>query len=149
MGRRSGRESRAVIKSCRRIVLARSASWKICARLVGLSFLIVAEEQSLCIAENTRERVAEFMRDTGEHLTERGEFFGLQQLGLEDALGCEIAIDFDAAEALAFGAHDGAAGTLQDARHRAQELDLVAHAASSAPRASSRQRFANFSGSAA
>lgn len=47
------------------------------------------------------------MGHAGDHLPERGELFGLQQLGLKDALRREVAVDFDASETAADAVHHG------------------------------------------
>jgi len=94
------------------------------ARFVGIAEGIAAQQQALCVAENAGERVAELVSNAGDHLTELGEFVRLQQLGLEDALRGEVAVDFHAAEEHAFFVKDGTRGALQQARNRADQLQF-------------------------
>jgi hypothetical protein len=48
---------------------------------------VATQEQALRVTQDAGERVAKFVSDTGDHLAESGEFFCLQQPGLENALG--------------------------------------------------------------
>ena len=69
------------------------------ARFFGASRKILADQQPLRVAQDAGERIAQFMRDAGDHLSERGEFFRLQQLGLKNALSRLVAVNLDASQA--------------------------------------------------
>jgi hypothetical protein len=131
IGRRSERDSRSHQQLPKNRAGALSFL-KNLACFVGLALCISAQKQALRVTENARERVAEFERDAGDHLAERGELFGLQKLRLKDSLRSEVAINFDAAKPFAITADDGPARAFQDTRHRTQQLDFISHAGLSA-----------------
>jgi hypothetical protein len=65
---------------------------------VGIAGRIAAQKKTLRVTEDACKRVAEFVSNAGDHLAELGELPGLQQLGLENALGGEIFVDLDTSE---------------------------------------------------
>src|SRR5258708_3354092 len=99
------------------------------ARLVRAAQRIAAQKEALRVAEDAGERIAEFVSDAGDHLAEFGEFFCLQQLGLEDALGGQVAVDLHVTEKCAFFIKDRASSTLQQARNRPYKVEFFAHPA--------------------
>ncbi len=55
---------------------------------------VLARQKPLRVAQNGRQRIAQFVRDAADHLAQRGELFSLQQLRLENPLGGQVAINF-------------------------------------------------------
>ena len=51
-------------------------------------------QKPLRVAQNGRQRIAQFVRDAADHLAQRGELFSLQQLRLENPLSGQVAINF-------------------------------------------------------
>src|SRR6267378_1103225 len=99
------------------------------ARLVRAAQRIAAQKEALRVTEDAGERVAEFVSDASDHLAEFGKLFGLQQLGLKDALRGQVAVDLNVAEKCAFFIKDRASSTLQQARNRAYKVEFFAHPA--------------------
>src|SRR5258706_3020612 len=99
------------------------------ARLVRAAQRIAAQKEALRITEDAGERVAEFVSDAGDHLAEFGKLFGLQQLGLKDALRGQVAVDLHVTEKYAFFIKDRTSSTLQQARNRAYKVEFFAHPA--------------------
>jgi hypothetical protein len=73
--------------------------------------------------------LTKLVSDAGNHLAELGECLRLEQLRLKETLCGKVAVDLDAAEERAFLIKDGARGTLQQARNRADQMQFLAHAA--------------------
>src|ERR1700676_933850 len=88
------------------------------ARFFRTSGEVFPEQEALRVAQNAGQGIAQFMRYAGDHLTERGEFFRLQQLGLKNALGSKVAVNLEAAETAAGLIQNRTHGTLEDAGHR-------------------------------
>src|SRR5712671_3982686 len=99
------------------------------ARLVRAAERIAAQKEALRVTEDAGEWVAEFVSDAGHHLAEFGKLFGLQQLGLKEALGGQVAVDLHMTEKCAFFIKDRASSTLQQARNRAYKVEFFAHPA--------------------
>src|SRR5712671_4461157 len=99
------------------------------ARLVRAAQRIAAQKKALRVTEDAGERVAEFVSDAGDHLAEFGKLFGLQQLGLKDALCGQVAVDLDVPEKCAFFIKDRTSSTLQQPRNRAYKVKFFAYPA--------------------
>ena len=94
---------------------------------------VLAHEQALRVTENAGERVAQFMGDAAHHLSECSQFFRLQQLRMEHALGGEVAVDFHAAQVPPDGVEHGPRGALENARRGTHHLQFLAHTTLDAP----------------
>ncbi len=99
------------------------------ARFFGAASEIFPDEEALRVAQNAGQRIAQFMRDAGDHLSERRKFFRLQEFGLKNALGGKVAVNLDTSEAAACAVQNRTYGALQHARHGPRQLQLLAAAA--------------------
>src|SRR5215467_9999067 len=69
------------------------------------------------------------MGDAADHLSESCELLGLQELRMKNALGGEVAINFDAPHLAAWVIEDGPRRAVENPRRRTQHIQLFAQAA--------------------
>ena len=96
------------------------------AHLFGPPGQILAPQNAVRVAENAGQRIAQFMRDSAHHLSERGELFGLQEFRMENALGGQVAVDLHAPQKAADGIEHRPRRSLENAWRRKIHLQLFA-----------------------
>ena len=87
------------------------------------------DEKALGVAKNAGERTTQFVRHAADHLPERGELFGLQELRLKNALRREVAVNFHAAHVASDAVEDRPRGPLEHPGEGKGHLQGLAHAA--------------------
>ena len=104
---------------------ARSASCEIRRASPGAVRRGTPAQQKLRVSLNAGERIIEFMGDAGNKLAERGHFFRLQKLGLDQPLAGDIAVDLEPAQARSVGLEQGPRETFHDLARRAHQFEFV------------------------
>src|SRR5712692_5739189 len=90
---------------------------------------LLTRQKPVRVAQNAGQRVAQFMRDSANHLAERREFLGLEELRVENALGGQVAVDLHAPQQPSDRVEDGPCRSLEDARRWVHQLQLLANTA--------------------